>query len=93
MILDAASIEAIARRVVELQAEQAKPALPDSDPWLTRDEAEEYLGIGRKTFWRLRQLHPALKPCSRRPLRWSKRNLDGWKLSQSLPTNARRTAA
>lgn len=92
MILDAESIEAVARRVLELQREQAT-ALTQADPWLTRQQAEAYLGVSRKGFWRLRAEHPALAPCSIRPLRWSKRNLDGWKLSQSLPKSSRRSAA
>ncbi len=72
------SVEAVARRVIELQA-QAKPSDPNA--WLTRAQACEHLGVARETFLRMRAAHPsALRPVSEKPLRWSKAQLDFFKL-------------
>lgn len=81
------SIEAIARRTAELLNNQ--PA--DSDPWLTRGQAAQYLNLPKRTFDRYRLLHTeALKPCSEHPLRWSRNALDSFKLSRGNILGPRR---
>jgi len=88
IILSPESIEAIARRIVEMQRETAAPA--DSDPWLTREQAAAYLNFSPSSFERARRAHAEkLKPISLHPVRWSRNALDAFKFSQG-PSLVRR---
>ena len=82
VLLSPESVEAIARRVIELQRE----APADSDPWLTREQAAKYLNFSPSSFERARREHAeALKPCSEHPVRWSRNALDVFKLTRGAP--------
>lgn len=88
IILSSETIDAIARRVVQLQRETAAPA--DSDPWLTREQAAAYLNFSPSSFERARRAHPEkLKPISLHPVRFSRNALDAFKFSQG-PSLVRR---
>lgn len=92
-ILSRVSVEAIARRVVELQRETSGPV---ADPWLTRKQAAAYLNFSPSSFERARRAHPAqLKPISEHPVRWSRNALDVFKFSQgpALVRRGRKRAA
>jgi hypothetical protein len=77
--LSAESVRAVAQQLFELM--QTRPAV--SDPWMTREQAADYLNLPLRTFTKLRSKHPeALKPCETAPLRFSRTTLDAFKVSR-----------
>lgn len=78
MTLTAADIEAIAEAVVAKLR-----AAPTEDPLLNSKEACLYLGMCRTTLHELRKTEALLKPTTSTPLRWSKRQLETFKLSKA----------
>jgi hypothetical protein len=76
MTLDQEDIQAIAQAVVA--GIRANPA--DADARLTRTQAAQALGVSPSSFDRMRATVRALKPVSQSPVRWSRRQIELFKL-------------